>query len=165
MNLTRRRWLFVALLSGVLAGCGFHLQGVVRLPPAFAATGIAADDRYTDFHRALRAALQTSGSRVVDGAVPDGATVDILEDTSVQRVLSVSAANIPTEYEVFYTLRYRVRVGGREVLKPQVLKLSKEYSFNETAVLAKDQERATIRRALADELAAIVMRRLAALTP
>jgi outer membrane lipopolysaccharide assembly protein LptE/RlpB len=44
-------------LSAVLAGCGFHLQGVARLPPAFAATDVVAEDRYTDFHRALVDAL------------------------------------------------------------------------------------------------------------
>ena len=146
-----------------LAACGFHLQGVARLAPAFAATQVVADDRYTDFHRALVEALRASGSTVAaNGAT---ATVEVLADDSGQRVLSVSAQNKPTEYEVYYTVRYRVKVGEREALAPRVLTLTKDYSFNTDAVLAKEHEQEQIRGALARELAALVMRRLSAITP
>jgi LPS-assembly lipoprotein len=152
----------VALLPA-LAACGFHLQGVARLPPAFATTQLVAEDRYTDFHRALEDALRASGSRLSGAAAT--AAVEVLADDSGQRVLSVSATNTPTEYEVYYTVRYRVRIGGKEVLTPKVLTLTRDYSFNETAVLAKEQEQEQIRAALARELAALVMRRLTVLGP
>jgi LPS-assembly lipoprotein len=155
-----RRGLVVALLPA-LAACGFHLQGVSRLPPAFGTTQIVAEDRYTDFHRALEDALRASGSRLSGAGAT--ATVEVLTDDSGQRVLSVSASNTPTEYEVYYTVRYRVRIGDKEALTPKVLTLTRDYSFNETAVLAKEQEQEQIRAALARELAALVMRRLSAL--
>ena len=159
----RRARLAAVLLVPALAACGFHLQGVARLPPAFATTRLVAEDRYTDFHRALEDALRASGSRVA--ASDATATVEVLTDDSSQRVLSVSASNTPTEYEVYYTVRYRVRVGDREVLSPKVLTLTRGYSFNAAAVLAKEQEQDQIRAALARELAALVMRRLTALGP
>jgi LPS-assembly lipoprotein len=160
------RFAALALALGpALAGCGFHLQGVARLPSAFATTRLVAADRYTDFHRALGDALRASGSRLVGTGGDASATVEVLDDDSGQRVLSVSSRNQPTEYEVYYTIRYRVRVGDKEVLTPKVLTLNKDYSFNETAVLAKEQEQEQIRAALARELAALVMRRLAALGP
>lgn len=159
----RRARLAAVLLLPALAACGFHLQGVARLPPAFATTRLVAEDRYTGFHRALEDALRASGSRVAANEAT--ATVEVLTDDSGQRVLSVSASNTPTEYEVYYTVRYRVRVGDREVLTPKVLTLTRGYSFNATAVLAKEQEQDQIRAALARELAALVMRRLTALGP
>ncbi|MBS0395570.1 MAG: hypothetical protein JSR54_13155 [Proteobacteria bacterium] len=152
----------VALLP-LLGGCGFHLQGVARLPAAFGATRVVAQDRYTDFHRALIDALRASGSQV--GSAGATATIEVLADDSGQRVLSVSAQNAPTEYEVYYTIRYRVRIGDREVVAPQELSRTKDYSFNETAVLAKEQEQQQIQAALARELASLVMRRLTALPP
>jgi LPS-assembly lipoprotein len=151
------------LLLPVLAACGFHLQGVARLPPAFAATRLVAEDRYTDFHRALEDTLRASGSRLAGSDAT--ATIEVLTDDSGQRVLSVSASNTPTEYEVYYTVRYRARIGDKEVLSPKVLTLTRDYSFNETAVLAKEHEQEQIRAALARELAALVMRRLTALAP
>jgi LPS-assembly lipoprotein len=155
--------LAVAALLPALAACGFHLQGVARLPPAFETTQLVAEDRYTDFHRALEDALRASGSHLSGTGAT--AAVEVLTDDSGQRVLSVSASNTPTEYEVYYTVRYRVRIGGKEVLTPKVLTLTRDYSFNEAAVLAKEQEQEQIRAALARELAALVMRRLTALGP
>ncbi len=159
----RRWWLSGPAALVLLAGCGFHLQGVSHLPPAFATTALVAADRYTDFNRALGDALRVSGTTVVTDALHAGATVDVLGDENGQRVLSVSANNTPTEYEVYYTIRYRVRVGDREVLPAQVLTLTREYSFDTAAVLAKEHEQELIRGALARELAALVMRRLTAL--
>jgi LPS-assembly lipoprotein len=156
----------VALVTGALLGaCGFHLQGVSRLPPAFATTRLVAEDRYTSFHGALVDALHAAGVQLTTSAADATATVEVLADDSGQRVLSVSALNTPTEYEVYYTVRYRVRIGDKEVLSPKVLTLTKDYSFNEAAVLAKEAEQQQIRVALARELAVIVMRRLTALTP
>jgi LPS-assembly lipoprotein len=155
-----------ALAAGaVLAACGFHLQGVSHLPPAFATTRLVAEDRYTSFHGALVAALRAAGVQLTGSPTDATATVEVLTDDSGQRVLSVSALNTPTEYEVYYTIKYRVRVGDKEVLSPKVLTLTKDYSFNETAVLAKEAEQQQIRDALARELAVIVMRRLTALAP
>ena len=159
----RRLRLVAVLLLPTLAACGFHLQGVARLPQAFATTQLVAEDRYTDFHRALEDALRASGCRVAASGAT--ATLEVLTDDSGQRVLSVSASNTPTEYEVYYTVRYRVRIGDKEVLTPKVLTLTRDYSFNVTAVLAKEQEQDQIRTALARELAALVMRRLTALGP
>ena len=148
-----------------LAGCGFHLQGLSRLPPSFASTYLEAADRYTDFNRAMLEDLHAAGSRVVGAGEEAGATVEILTDDSGQHVLSVSANNTPTEYEVYYTVKYRVRIGTREVLPPSTLTQTRNYSFDENAILAKEQEQEIIRRALAHDIAALVLRRLAALSP
>jgi LPS-assembly lipoprotein len=148
-----------------LGACGFHLQGVSRLPPAFASTYLEAEDRYTDFHRAMEAQLRASGSRLVGPAEQHGATLEIMTDDSGQRVLSVSATNTPTEYEVYYTVKYRVRIGDKEVLPPKTLTQTRVYSFDVSAVLAKEQEQQILTAALARDIAALVIRRLAAVTP
>jgi LPS-assembly lipoprotein len=158
-----RSWI-ACLLVVALTGCGFHLQGSAPLPPAFQTTRVVASNRYTDFHRALVESLSAAGATVLEGSGP-GAVVEVLDDQPTQRVLSVSANNTPTEYEVFYAIRYRVLVAGQEVIAPSRLELSRDYSFDTTAILAKEQEQGAIRLALARDLAGLVMRRLAAITP
>jgi LPS-assembly lipoprotein len=148
----------------LLAACGFHLQGSAPLPSAFHTTRLVAADRYTDFHRALTESLQAAGATVVEGG-GSGAVVEVLEDRPTQRVLSVSASNTPTEYEVFYAVRYRVTLDGRELIAPSRLELSRDYSFDTSAILAKEQEQATIRLALARDLSGLILRRLAAIQP
>jgi LPS-assembly lipoprotein len=157
-------WL-AALLALAVAGCGFHLQGVSRLPNTLDRPYVDTLDRYTDFYQSLTEALDVSGSRPVHASAEATAVVEVLRDESGQRVLSVSAENRPTDYEVFYTVEYRVRAGDRELLPKQRLTLTREYSFDERALLAKQQEQELLRAALARDLAGLVMRRLAALPP
>jgi LPS-assembly lipoprotein len=89
--------------------------------------------------------------------------VKIIKDQSGQRVLSVSARNTPEEYEVFYAVEYSVASGGTELIPPQKLELTRDYSYDTTAVLAKQREQAVLREALAQDLAGLVLRRLASL--
>lgn len=146
----------------VSAACGFHLRGRADLPRSLADVRLDASDRQSDFYSALRAALNASGSRL-DAASTDAATIRILEDRSSERVLTVSARNTPTAFLLAYTVKVAVDYQGRELLAPEAHTLTREYSFDENALLAKNRERDTLRQALADDLVTLVMHRLAAL--
>jgi LPS-assembly lipoprotein len=155
----------VVLLCAVasLAACGWRLQGAAKLSPTMTVTFVDAEDRYTEFNRALRDRLRASGAKVTERAKDATAVVKIIKDQSGQRVLSVSARNTPEEYEVFYTVEYSVASGGTELIPRQKLELTRDYSYDTTAVLAKEREQAVLREALAQDLAGLVLRRLASL--
>ena len=143
-----------------LAGCGWHLQGSTRLPPAFAQTQIDTEDRYTDFYRELRRSLVTSGAQVAEQSDHARAVVRVRHDTTGQRIAAVSARNTPVEFQVFYSVDYSVAIDGIEVAPAQHVELTANYSYNTATVLAKQREQYTIQQALARELASIVLRRL-----
>ena len=155
----------ILLLCAVLsvAGCGWRLQGTEKLSQRMNVTFVDADDRYTDFNRALRERLRASGAKLTERSTDATAVVRIIKDQSGQRVLSVSARNTPEEYEVFYTVEYSVASGGAELIPPQRLELTRDYSYDTTAVLAKQREQAILREALAQDLAGLVLRRIASL--
>jgi LPS-assembly lipoprotein len=160
------RWiavLTIAAVSAQLSGCGWRLQGEARLSQTMAVTFVDTKDRYTDFNRALRNSLEASGARLASTAQEATAVVNILSDESGQRVLSVSARNTPEEYEVFYAVEYSVTAPGQELIPRQKLELTRDYSYDPTAVLAKEREQAILREALARDLAGLVVRRLASL--
>ena len=152
--------LLVALL--LMAGCGFHLQGRVALPRALANARIEASDQQSDFYSALRAALYAAGARL-DGPTADAATIRILEDNSAERILTVSARNTPTAFLLSYRVKVAVEYQGRELLAAEEHTLTQDYSFDETQLLAKQRESDALRQALASDLVALVMHRLAAL--
>jgi LPS-assembly lipoprotein len=155
--------LAVALVALALAGCGFQLRGVVDLSPRMAAPYLEVSDTHTPLHAALRDSLTASGAQLAVTRERASAVVHIRRDESGRRVLSVSAANTPQEYEVYYTVEYSVSADGAELLPRQVLTLTRDYTYDETQVLAKQHEERAIREALARELAALVTRRLAVL--
>jgi LPS-assembly lipoprotein len=158
-----------------LAGCGFQLQGRQVLPPALELVRLDATDRQSEFTRALRASLSASGSRLLGGPVvtggeapgaitaPTAAEVRILLDEVTERVLSVDARNIPTDYELTYKVEVQVRAQQRELLAAEIFELSRIYSFDERRQLAKDREKQILLEALARDLAGVVTRRLSTL--
>lgn len=159
---TLPRWLPLVLATLLLQGCGFHLQGNNQLPRSLASARILTRDTQTDFYSALRASLLSSGARL-DGPLEGAATIHIIDDDSTEKVLTVSARNIPTAFLLSYRVQLSVEYRGREILPPETHTVTREFSFDESAVLAKERERDVLQQALADDLVALIMRRLATL--
>ena len=103
----------VFVFALLLAGCGFRLQGYAGYPPVLAQTYIQTQDRYSEFYRQLRATLQQGGVELVSSPADATAVIKVEADETGQKVLTVSGRNVPTEYDVYYTIGYSV--WGREV--------------------------------------------------
>lgn len=162
-----RRGVAVAALAlaatCLLAACGLRLQGREATPQAFASAHVEAPDQQSEFVQALARSLAASGVRVEQDAARAEAVIRISRDLVGEQVLSVSARNIPREYELTYKVEFSVRKGGVELLAPQAAELTRDFTFDETILLAKEREQRLLEEALARDLAAIVMRQLAAL--
>ena len=126
-------------------------------------TYIATDDRHSLFYRELRIELQEAGVNIVDSPADATATLSITFDETDQRVLSVSARNVPTEYEVYYTIRYNIDNGSNRLLEPQTLTVTKDYTYDELLVLGKAHEEELLRDACVDDLVRIVLKQISAL--
>jgi len=147
-----------------LSACGFHLQGRTPLPEAFAYTFIDTKDEQTDFVQDLRKALIASKANVIRTKGSAGATISVHEDELTERILSVSARNIPTEYELTYRVKFSVNsADGKKLIDNEEISATRDISFDEAQLLAKEREQEILREALARDLVALVMRRLAAL--
>lgn len=132
-------------------------------PAEMQRTYIATDDRHSLFYRELRIELQEAGVNIVDSPVDATATLSITFDETDQRVLSVSARNVPTEYEVYYTIRYNIDNGSNRLLDPQTLTVTKDYTYDELLVLGKAHEEELLRDACVDDLVRIVLKQISAL--
>jgi len=139
------------------------LQGALTTPAEMQRTYIATDDRHSLFYRALRADLQNAGVNLVDSPADATATFAITYDETDQRVLSVSARNVPTEYEVYYTIQYSIDNGSKRILEPQTLTVTRDYTYDELLVLGKAHEEELLRDACVDDLVRIVLKQISAL--
>lgn len=145
-----------------MTGCGYHLAGSGTLPQAMATTYLQSVEPNSDFSSSLRDALRLRGLDVVDSPADASARLIISEDTTGERVLSVSARNIPREYEVFYTITFALEAEDENLIQAESLVVRRSYTFDETEVLAKDREERILRRSLADDLARRILRRIEA---
>jgi LPS-assembly lipoprotein len=159
------RWLrclgAVLLLS--LAGCGFHFRGTPEYPPQMAVVHIDTGDRYSLFYRELVTVLRRSEVRLTDDPVEARTIIRIRTDDTGRRLLSVTARNVPAEYEVYYRIRFSVDVDGVEAVPAEQFALTRDFAFDETQVLGKANEEENIRRAIAGDLVGLVTSRLAAI--
>jgi LPS-assembly lipoprotein len=156
----RIAWIPVALL---LAGCGFHLRGQVPLPAVVTSPYIEADDRYTPLYAALDERLRAAGATPAPDAASASAVIRLHLDETGRDLLSVTADNKPGEYEVYYAAEFSVTSGATELLDRDQVRLTRDYGYDESAVLAKEHEEEFLRVALAGEIADLILRRLAAL--
>ena len=147
-------------LALALAACGFHLQGTGTLPPAMVRTYVDTDRPHSEFLQSLTDVLRQRGAELLDAPADGAAVLDISADETGQRVLSVSARNIPREYEVYYTVTFSLRVGAESLITNESLVVTRAYTYDETQVLAKAAEEEILREALAADLARRVMQRI-----
>jgi len=160
------RWLdaCAAALAGAamlgICACGFRLAGSQALPPALARPYLSVKDPYTDFAREFELELKSSGALLQPLRQDSTATIDVTKDLVEQRTLAVSSTNIPTDYEITYTVTFAVHGPDSELLAPLTISLSRDYSFQVNELLAKEHEADMLRAQMARDLVTIAMRRL-----
>jgi len=160
------RQLAFALVSSaavLVAGCGFRLQGASVLPEGLDRVHVVTRDELSAFSVELFRGLERAGAQRAASAGEADAVVRITNDRTGRRVLSVSARNTPQEFEIFYVVEYSIDAGGEQVVPPQRLELTRNISFDESQLLAKDREQEILRDAMARDLAGLVLRRLESL--
>ena len=155
------RRLVLAACTTLVGGCGFQL----RQPPPLQFRSIAL----TGF--ALRSPLAEELARVLSQRVrmvPDAAAAEVvlhaLTDARERIAAALTTAAQVRDLSLRVRLQYRVHTpSGRELLPTSLLLLARDMSFNETQVLAKEQEEAEIYREMQSDVVAQVMRRLASI--
>jgi LPS-assembly lipoprotein len=163
----QRRTLLTTLLSAaaaasVLEGCGFKLRSAQAMPfKTIAVTpergaGVAGDmARY--FSDSLVPVAPGAG-----GAMPD-VILDIVQELREKIVVSVNSSGQVREYQLRLRVFFKLRTPkGRELIALTEIEQNRDISFNESVVLAKENEEALLYRDMQTDIAQQLLRRLAA---
>ncbi len=161
-HITKIFALFTLLFSlALLSACGFHLRGSVtegvQLPPTYL-TGTAGP-----LLQEVRYYLVVSKVPVVKNQKEAQLVIDLISEDVQRRVLSVGSTGKVEEYEVSYAATYAVRrADGKIIIAPETLDQQRDYTFNESEVLAKDTEQARLVQDMRHAVVRQIMRRLEA---
>jgi LPS-assembly lipoprotein len=158
-----RRALLLAA-PAALAGCGFELRRAPELRfRTLALTGFAARSPLAD---ELRMNINASRStQVVEAPAQAQVVLEALTDAREKSVVASTAAGQVRELQLRARLKFRLRTpAGRELIPDTEILLTRDFSFSETAALAKEQEEAFLFRAMQSDIVAQVMRRLASVS-
>jgi LPS-assembly lipoprotein len=152
--------LVLAVVVALVAGCGFHLQGTLPIAGDLQHLTLQVTDRQSDFVNAMQRNLRNAGVHIGPGSE----TVLVIErDELIERVASVSARNLPREYELTYAVTFSVKVRGELRVASEQVSVTRDFSFDERLALAKEREREQLRATLAEEAAGIVLQRFSSL--
>lgn len=162
-SLRVKRWCVPLLICLVLSACGFSVRGVSNFPPGMSAVYIESSNRHSPFYSELTTRIRASDLELKSGSDNADTVIRILEDQTGQRPLTVSARNVPREYEIYYIVNFAVAMNGEQVLEPQRLVLTRNYTWNETLVLGKAREEEVLRRALATDLVGLLVQQVSAI--
>jgi len=150
-------------VSVSLTACGFQLQGAFTPPPGMEPTYIATGDRNSMFYREFTEQMKAAGASLTDSEEDSASSFTVYADETGQRVLSVSARNVPTEFEVFYVISYSLDSGEKGLMPQQTLTLTRDYTYDSTLVLGKASEEELLREAIVQDLVRIVMKQISTL--
>lgn len=162
----QRRLCLTTALAGlggaVLAGCGFKLQQPPVLP--FRSIALTGFNPRSPLLAELRSRL--GATQVTEIPAQADVVLHALADARERSVVATTAAGQVREVQLRTRFNFRVNAkGGRVMLPPSELLLTRDMSYNETAALAKEQEEAQLYRAMEADIAQQVLRRLAAVQP
>jgi LPS-assembly lipoprotein len=112
----------------------------------------------------LRRYIEANGTRVVKVPQDAEALLDVLAESREKAILSLNSAGRVREYSLYYKFSFRVRdQTGKILLAPTTITLKRDVSFNESQVLSKESEEASLYRDMQSDLVQQILRRLAAL--
>ena len=161
MQVTASLVLVVSLV--VLSGCGFQLRGSIELPEELSEVALEGTRPNGELGVAVRNGFSRVGGQVVDSKTRAQSVLIITQDSSSRRVLSVDSIGQANEYELAYTLGFRLDdPNGVNRVVQQSINLRRQFRFDPDLTLAKADEEARLVREMRQDAVRQMLQRLKA---
>jgi LPS-assembly lipoprotein len=144
----------------LLAGCGFQLRGTADLPFESIVVPGATAGIALDLKRNIQGGTRT---KVVEDPKQAQAILQFTQETRQKEILSLTVQGRVREFRLVYRVGFRVHDGkGGDYVPANVLQLTRDITFNDSDVLAKESEEQLLYRDMQNDMVQQIMRRLAA---
>lgn len=154
--------LLVATL--LLAACGFQLRGAYALP--YESLHIGLPDTSVIGAGLKRQILAGGGTRLAETPAAAQGTLVQSAEVRERQILSLSTAGRVREVRLHYRFAYRVvDAKGRDLVPITGIELTRDLTYDDSAVLAKEQEEVILWRDMESDLVQQLLRRLATVKP
>jgi LPS-assembly lipoprotein len=150
----------VLLVALVLAGCGFRLRGTADVPFEALYVPNANAGIALTLKRYIQAGTR---ARVVDDPKQADAILVLSAESRDKQILSLTGTGAVREFQLRYRVGFRVHDGkGADYVPQSAIQLTRDITFNDTQVLAKEAEEQLLFRDMETDMVQQIMRRLAA---
>ena len=166
MPFSRRRFIAATLPVLLLGGCGFRLRGSGSGNLPYKTMYIALPET-AEVRVWLERYIKAAGStEIVDDGKTAEAIFQQITDSRLKTILSVNAQGRVREYRLQLSYSFRVtNAKGQILIPPNEIQLSRDISFDDSNILAKDLEEGLLWRDMNNDLVNQIMRRLTIIKP
>ena len=160
------RLLLAVIIAAVLTGCGFQLRGTLSGNLPYKTMYIALPET-SEVNVWLQRHIRASGStEIVDDAKTAEAIFQQLSDSRQKTILSVNAQGRVRGYRLQMTYSFRiVNPKGKILVPDNEVSLSRDITYDDSNILAKDLEEGLLWRDMNNDLVGQIMRRLSIVKP
>jgi LPS-assembly lipoprotein len=160
------RLLLAVILAATLAGCGFQLRGTKSGNLPYKTMFIALPET-AEVNVWLQRYIKASGStEIVEDSKSADAIFHQINDGRAKTILSVNAQGRVREYRLQLNYTFQVtNAKGQILVPPNEISLSRDITFDDSNVLAKDLEEGLLWRDMNNDLVNQIMRRLSIIKP
>ncbi len=163
LTMNQPRVAILLLLITLLSACGFHLAKEAQLPATLSRIAVQGADPYSPLVVDLGKALARSGSELVEANAGPGAIFRLGANSVRTDVLSVGGNARANEYSIRHHVEFDVvAADGKVLLAPQVIELSRDFTFDANQALGIAAEQDLLIDELRRDMVQAILRRLQA---
>lgn len=125
----------------LLNGCGWRLRGSLDTDLVLPAMFVQYHSVSSELRRDLTQTLESAGVDLQANADNAELVLVLHSENRGRRVLSINASGKVSDYELQYTVTFSVQDNaGNALIDNEQINQQRDYSFDESAVLAKSEE-------------------------
>lgn len=140
------RFILLLVLTSNFISCGYQLRGAQDV----SFKSISIDGGSRKFTSILKKKFNQSGVKI--NSVDPEVSLEIINDDLTKEILSLSSKGKVREYQITYRVSYRVKSKNGEWDSPVKIETSRDYTFDDTNIIAKTEEEFRIIKGMQDQL-------------
>lgn len=156
--------LLALLLTLLLSACGFQLRGHAGMP--FQSIYVDAANNSTPFVAELRRNLEANNVKLSDTAEKADVILNIVSESQEKQILSLSGAGRVNEFQLYFKVSLHAYDNqAHDWIPAEEMLIRRDYSYDDTQILAKQQEEAMLVQSMRDDMVRLIIRRLSRAKP
>ena len=150
-------FVFLLLLTASISSCGYQLRGVQEVN----FESISINGGSTAFTKYLKKKFRQSGVKI--NTVDAERNIEIVNDSFTKKILSLSSKGRVKEYELTYTVSYRVKLQDNAWSSPIKIETSRDYTFDDASIIAKTEEESRLVKGMQEQLIRTIVTQISVL--
>jgi LPS-assembly lipoprotein len=151
-------------MSLLLTACGFQLRGHAGMP--FSTLYLNATNPSTPFITELRRSLIASNVKLANSAEQADVILNIESEVLDKQILSLSGSGRVNEFQLYYRVSVRAYDNqAQDWIPAEIMEIRRDYSYDDTQILAKEQEEAMLVQSMRTDMVQQIIRRLSRTKP